>query len=75
MRTITNPIPLIKLVIFLGGLCVGATTGLLMDHYRSGIFLGIAIGLTGITGFLYYLEWMTKRKKMISNSKSEWMGR
>ena len=56
MKTLRNSFRLTKSIIFFAGLSSGIVAGFMMNNVRSGIALGIAAGLTGIIGFLYYQE-------------------
>ena len=68
METIMKNAGLIKLGIFIVSLTLGLFAGSLLDQVRIGIFFGIALGLTGITGFLYYTEWLVKQREKQRNS-------
>jgi hypothetical protein len=68
MKAINNHVTLVKRIIFFAGLSLGLVAGILMNNLRSGIALGIATGLTGIIGFLYYQEGITKQNEKLKNS-------
>jgi hypothetical protein len=68
MKTIRNSILLTKSIIFFAGFSSGIAAGFMMNNMRSGIALGIATGLTGIIGYLYYREKVTKRVEKLKNS-------
>jgi hypothetical protein len=68
MKTLGNSIRFTKSIIFFAGLSSGIAAGFMMNNLRSGIALGIATGLTGIIGYLYYREKITKRVEKLKNS-------
>jgi hypothetical protein len=68
MQTKKHSIRTGKQIIFVAGLCLGIAAGILMNNFRSGIALGIATGLTGITGFLYYRESISRRHEKLKNT-------
>ena len=68
MKTIKNSILLTKMILFFTGLGFGIAAGIMMNNFRSGIALGIATGLTGIIGFLYYQDRLSKRNKKLQNT-------
>ncbi len=53
MKTLKKSTGIINLAIFLVFTMLGAASGYLTGNYRSGLMFGMAIGLTGITAFLY----------------------
>ena len=53
---------LINIFILAGTLTLGILGGILFGEIRYGVVWGLAIGLTGLTGFQYYLQKLSKMK-------------
>jgi hypothetical protein len=68
MKTIKNFSSRVKWILFVAVISFGVAVGIMMNNLRSGIALGIATGLTGIIGALYYQDRLSKHNEKLKNS-------
>jgi len=65
MKKIQKMTGWINLVIFMISVCAGIAVGTFFGQSFIGIMMGMGFGLTGITGFLYYVEQVLLRLEQV----------
>ena len=66
MNTIKKHSGWINLLIIITAVLLGVGAGSLADHFGAGLVFGIASGLTGISGFGWYLEMKMARVETVN---------